>query len=97
VNEQRLGETESATEELERFGYNEELKQGFTLWSVFALAFISPIVALYAIFGQASAVGGAAFWRGFLVALVSQGSIEGSVYQWSRRLLGKGHGWFTGR
>jgi amino acid transporter len=79
------------------------------LWSVFALAFafISPIVALYAIFGLAFAAGGPAFWWGFavvlagqfLVALVfaelaSRWPIEGSTYQWPRRLWGNGYGWF---
>lgn len=64
MNEQRIGENGPTTEELEWFGYKEELKRDFTLWSVFALAFafISPIVALYAIFGLAFAAGGPAFW-----------------------------------
>lgn len=40
------------------------------LRSVFALAFafVSPIVALYVIFGLAFTAGGAAFWWGFLVS-----------------------------
>ncbi len=111
MNEQRLGENETTAEDLERFGYKETLKRDFTLWSVFALAFafISPIVALYAIFGLAFAAGGPAFWWGFavvlggqfLVALVfaelaSRWPIEGSIYQWSRRLWGNGYGWFAG-
>ena len=28
--------------------------------------------------------------------LVSRWPIEGSIYQWSRRLLGTGYGWFAG-
>lgn len=99
------------SEDLERFGYKEELKRDFSLSSVFALAFafISPIVALYAIFGLAFAAGGPSFWWGFLVVLggqflvalvfaelVSRWPIEGSVYQWSRRLWGNGYGWFAG-
>lgn len=87
------------------------LKREFTLWSsfAFAFAFISPIVALYGIFGLAIAAAGPAFWWGFpvvlagqlLVALifatlVSRWPIEGSVYQWSARLIGKGYGWFAG-
>lgn len=96
---------------VEQFGYQESLKRDFNLWSVFALAFafISPIVALYAIFGLAFAAGGPAFWWGFLVVLVGQflvalvfaelvsrWPLEGSVYQWSRQLLGNGFGWFAG-
>lgn len=87
------------------------LKREFTLWSsfAFAFAFISPIVALYGIFGLAISAAGPAFWWGFpivlagqfLVALifatlVSRWPIEGSVYQWSARLMGKGYGWFAG-
>ncbi|MGH3147703.1 MAG: amino acid permease, partial [Rubrobacter sp.] len=103
--------SEEVPADLGRFGYEETLKRDFDLWSIFALAFafISPIVALYAIFGLAFAAGGPAFWWGFLVVLggqalvalvfaelVSRWPIEGSVYQWSRRLVGNGYGWFAG-
>jgi amino acid transporter len=87
------------------------LKREFSLWSsfAFAFAFISPIVALYGIFGLAISTAGPTFWFGFflvfggqlLVAfvfaqLVSRWPIEGSIYQWSRRLIGNGYGWFAG-
>lgn len=87
------------------------LKREFSLWSsfAFAFAFISPIVALYGIFGLAIGVAGPTFWFGFflvfggqlLVAfvfamLVSRWPLEGSIYQWSRRLVGNGYGWFAG-
>jgi amino acid transporter len=87
------------------------LKREFNLWSsfAFAFAFISPIVALYGIFGLAITAAGPRFWWGFfgvfagqlLVAfvfatLVSRWPIEGSIYQWSRRLLGSSYGWFAG-
>jgi len=87
------------------------LKREFSLWSsfAFAFAFISPIVALYGIFGLAISTAGPTFWFGFflvfggqlLVAfvfaqLVSRWPIEGSIYQWSRRLIGTGYGWFAG-
>ncbi|AMO63216.1 amino acid permease-associated region [Mycolicibacterium phlei] len=87
------------------------LRREFNLWSAFAFAFafISPIVALYAIFGLALTAAGPSFWWGFalvfggqfLVALVfatlvSRWPLEGSIYQWSRRLLGTGYGWFAG-
>lgn len=87
------------------------LRREFSLWSsfAFAFAFISPIVALYGIFGLAIGVAGGTFWWGFLIVflgqllvalvfgqLVSRWPLEGSIYQWSRRLVGKGYGWFAG-
>jgi amino acid transporter len=92
-------------------GQGEELLREFNVWSTFALAFafISPIVALYGIFGIGLATVGPGFWWGFpitlggqlLVALTfaqlaSRWPIEGSVYQWSRRLIGPGFGWAAG-
>ncbi len=88
-----------------------ELRREFTLWSsfAFAFAFISPIVAMYGIFGLAITTAGPSFWWGFplvfagqlLIAsvfamLVSKWPFEGSVYQWARHLLGAGYGWFAG-
>jgi amino acid transporter len=87
------------------------LKREFTLGSAFAFAFafISPIVALYGIFGLAYSTAGPAFWWNFLIVfggqllvamifaeLVSKWPVEGSIYQWTRRLTGKGAGWFAG-
>lgn len=87
------------------------LRREFSLWSAFAFAFafISPIVALYAIFGLALSAAGPSFWWGFVLVfagqflvalafaqLVSRWPLEGSIYQWSRRLLGTGYGWFAG-
>lgn len=87
------------------------LKREFSLWSsfAFAFAFISPIVALYGIFGLAIGAAGPSFWWTFLIVfggqllvalvfamLVSRWPIEGSIYQWSRRLVGNGYGWFAG-
>jgi amino acid transporter len=88
-----------------------QLKREFNLWSAFAFAFafISPIVALYGIFGLAYSTAGPAFWWNFLIVfagqllvalvfaeLVSRWPIEGSIFQWSRRLLGQGFGWAAG-
>lgn len=103
--------TRRPSESPEEFGYEQSLKRDFGAWSVFALAiaFISPIVALYAIFGLAFAAGGPAFWWGFLVVLAGQATVamvfaelvslwplEGSVYQWTRQMVGNGFGWFAG-
>ena len=87
------------------------LKREFTLWSTFAFAFafISPIVAIYGIFGLAYSTAGPGFWWNFVLVfggqilvamifaeLVSKWPVEGSIYQWTRRLTGKGAGWFAG-
>lgn len=87
------------------------LKREFTLWSATALAFafISPIVALYAIFAFAFGAAGPSAWWGFLIVLggqllialvfaelASRWPFEGSVYQWTRRLRSHTFGWFAG-
>ncbi|UXA19588.1 APC family permease [Mycobacterium sp. SMC-4] len=88
-----------------------QLRREFSLGSAFAFAFafISPIVALYGIFGLALSAAGPSFWWGFglvfggqflvslvFAALVSRWPLEGSIYQWARRLLGNTYGWFAG-
>jgi amino acid transporter len=92
-------------------GEEEGLKREFSLWAIFALAFafISPIVALYGIFTFTVTSGGPAAWWGFFVVLggqllvafvfaelASRWPYEGSLYQWSRRLIHETYGWFTG-
>lgn len=89
----------------------QRLKREFSLWSAFAFAFafISPIVALYGIFGLAFTTAGPSFWWNFLIVfagqlllafvfaeLASRWPLEGSIYQWARRLVGPGYGWFAG-
>jgi amino acid transporter len=92
-------------------GEREELKREFSLWACFAIAFafISPIVALYAIFAFAFTSAGPPAWWGFFVVLAGQLLVafvfaelasrwpfEGSLYQWSRRLIHETYGWFAG-
>jgi len=50
------------------------LKREFTIWSAFAFAFafISPIVALYGIFGLAYSTAGPVFWWNFLLVFGGQ-------------------------
>ncbi len=87
------------------------MKREFTLWSTFSLAFvfISPIVAIYGIFGLGLELIGPAFWWGWVVTLTGQLTVAitlgvlasrwplaGGVYQWSRRLVGPRYGWFAG-
>lgn len=88
-----------------------QLRREFTLWSAAAVAFafISPIVALYSIFGLLLGAAGTSGWWAFPIVLVGQllvalafgelasrWPIEGSVYQWVRRLASRGLGWMTG-
>ena len=111
MEDQRTGASEATAAELARYGYEQTLKRGFNLSSVFALAFafISPIVALYGIFALSFAAGGPAFWWGFVLVLAGQmlvalvfaelasiWPLAGGVYQWSRQIMGNGFGWFAG-
>ncbi|ANW65085.1 amino acid permease [Mycobacterium sp. djl-10] len=88
-----------------------ELKREFSLWSAFAFAFafISPIVAMYGIYGLSISTAGPGFWwtfvivgtGQFIVALafaefVSRWPLEGSIYQWTKKLAGNVVGWFAG-
>jgi amino acid transporter len=88
-----------------------ELKREFSLWSTFAFAFafISPIVAMYGIYGLSLATAGPGFWWTFVIVgigqffvalafaeLVSRWPFEGSIYQWTKRLAGDVAGWFAG-
>ncbi|EHN10087.1 amino acid permease-associated region [Patulibacter medicamentivorans] len=87
------------------------LRRDFTLRSAFSLAFafISPIIALYAIFALGLGTSGASFWWAFPVVLAGQllvalslgelssrWPIEGGLFQWSRKMLGRTYGWATG-
>ena len=86
------------------------LKRGFTFRSAFSLAFadVSPIVALYTVFSLVVALAGVGFWWAFPIVLAGQllvaavfGDVSsrwplaGSVYQWSRHLIGPRYGWYT--
>ncbi len=84
------------------------MKREFGMWSAASLAFmfVSPIVAMYAIFSIGLATVGPGFWWGWVVCLAGQTLVAvtfgvlasrwpfaGGVYQWSRRLLGAPYGW----
>jgi len=95
---------------LEELGYRQQLSRVMGIWSNFALGFtyLSPVVGIYSLFAYALATaGGAVFWALPLVTfgqllvvlvfaeIVSQYPIAGGIYQWSRRLAGRGYGWLT--
>lgn len=82
----------------------------FKFTSAFALAFsdISPIVGIYSVFAISIVLAGPGFfWALPLVLigqllvtavfgdLVSRWPLQGSVYAWSRELIGLRYGWFT--
>jgi amino acid transporter len=90
---------------------HQTLKRSFKLVDTIALtfSFISPIVALYTIFGLAITSSGGAAWWGFPIALglqftvalvfaemVSIWPLAGGVYQWARAIRGAKFGWFAG-
>ena len=102
------GHSDSA--HLSALGYESNYHRSLTVWSTLALGFtyLSPLVAIYALFGLglATAGPGAIFWillvggGQLLVAfvmgeVVSQFPIAGGIYPWMRRLAGKRTAWLT--
>jgi len=83
----------------------------FKFRAAFALSFadLSPIVGIYTVFAIGLVAAGPAFLWAFPVVLigqllvcgvfgnlVSKWPLQGSVYAWSRELIGPRFGWFTG-
>ena len=102
------GHSDSA--HLSALGYESNYHRSMSVWSALALGFtyLSPLVAIYALFGLGLATAGpAAIWwiiivgaGQLLVALVmgevvSQFPIAGGIYPWMRRLAGKKTAWMT--
>jgi amino acid transporter len=99
------------SEQLARFGYDQELKRSLGFFSTFAIAFsfISATNGFYALFYYGLGVGGPAglIWQWpiivfgqFMVALVfaeaaSHYPLAGGVYQWAKRFMGGSYGWFV--
>jgi amino acid transporter len=87
------------------------MRREFSLYSAFAVAFavVSPIIAVYSVLGVSLEKAGPGAWWGFvfvaigalliagtLSELASRWPYEGSIYQWSRRLIGPVYGWAAG-
>jgi amino acid transporter len=83
----------------------------FKFRSAFSLSFadLSPIVGIYTVFAIGLLAAGPAFLWAFPLVLagqlfvcgvfgnlVSKWPLQGSVYAWSRELIGPTYGWFTG-
>ena len=99
------------TEQLAKFGYDQELKRSLGFFSTFAIAFsfISATNGFYALFYYGLDLGGPAglIWQWpiivfgqFMVALVfaeaaSHYPLAGGVYQWAKRFMGGSYGWFV--
>jgi amino acid transporter len=96
---------------LERLGYQQELRRVLGLFANFSIAFsyLSPMVGVYSLFVLgAGAAGPAYIWLmvpvvGFmlLVALVfgelgSSYPLAGALYQYGKRTVGPGYGWWVG-
>lgn len=102
--------TQSDNAHLSALGYEGSYHRSLTVWSTLALGFtyLSPLVAIYALFGLGLMTGGpgSIFWilivgaGQMLVALVmgevvSQFPIAGGIYPWMRRLAGRKTAWLT--
>ena len=99
------------SEQLAKFGYDQELKRSLGFFSTFAIAFsfISATNGFYALFYYGLDLGGPAglIWQWpiivfgqFMVALVfaeaaSHYPLAGGVYQWAKRFMGGSYGWFV--
>jgi amino acid transporter len=102
--------TQSDNAHLSALGYEGSYHRSMNVWSTLALGFtyLSPLVAIYALFGLGLMTGGpgSIFWilivggGQMLVALVmgevvSQFPIAGGIYPWMRRLAGRQTAWLT--
>ncbi len=96
---------------LRELGYAQQLDRRLRIGDTVALGFagISPVVGLYAVVLLGSLLAGPAWVWVLPVALAGQClllvvyaelaselPIAGGAYQWTRRLIGPGYGWFTG-
>ena len=99
------------TEQLAKFGYNQDLRRSLGFFSTFAIAFsfISATNGFYALFYYGLDIGGPAglIWQWpiivfgqFMVALVfaeaaSHYPLAGGIYQWAKRFMGGDYGWWV--
>jgi amino acid transporter len=96
---------------LAELGYRQELSRVMTLFENFSIAFcyLSPVVGIYSLYALSLGTGGPSFlWLIPLVVigqlfvalvfgeLASSYPIAGALFQWSKRLLGTGYGWWVG-
>ena len=98
-------------EDLEKFGYQQELNRGLGTFSSFAVAFsyISPSTGIFTLFFLGMSAWGARRWWAWppgarfqfilgrnIAAVSSHLPLAGSVFQWTKYLAGRGYAWITG-
>lgn len=98
-------------EDLASLGYKQELKRNLNFFSNFAIAFsfISATTGIFSLFGYGLTTGGPAFiWSWPLVFIgqllvgltmgevASHYPVAGSIYQWTKHLVGDTFAWFSG-
>jgi amino acid transporter len=103
--------TDADAARLRELGYEQELARRLRIFDNIALGFagISPVVGLYAVVFVGTVVAGPGWVWVLPVALAGQClllwvyaelasdfPIAGGAYQWARRLIGGGYGWFAG-
>ena len=109
INEGQTPQSDEAR--LAELGYRQELSRVMTLFENFSVAFcyLSPVVGIYSLYALSLGTAGPAFiWLipivvigQLFVALIfgelgSSYPIAGALFQWSKRLMGTGYGWWVG-
>lgn len=99
------------SKQLKQFGYQQELNRALGLFSNFSVAFtyLSPVVGIYSLYAFGLQTSGPAFIWSIPIVVIGQMMvvlifselattypISGALYQWARRLLTPGYGWFVG-
>jgi urea carboxylase system permease len=97
--------------DLASLGYKQELKRNLNFFSNFAISFsfISATTGIFSLFGFGLTTGGPAFiWSwpivfvGQLLVGLTMGEVAshypvaGSIYQWTKHLVGNTYSWFSG-
>ena len=103
--------TSADADDLQGFGYPQQLKRSLGSYASFAagFSFVSILTTVFQLFAFGFSFGGAAFfWTWPLVfagqllvalcfsELAARYPISGCIYQWSRRLTNPSFGWFAG-
>lgn len=107
----KLHSIDNDAEHLASLGYKQELKRNLNFFSNFAISFsfISATTGIFSLFGFGLTTGGPAFiWSWPIVFLgqllvgltmgevASHYPIAGSIYQWTKHLVGNTYAWFSG-
>ena len=98
-------------QDLEKFGYKQELRRVLGVYSSFAVAFsyISPSTGIFTLFILGISLAGPSFFWSWPIVVIGQllvglnfaevsahFPVAGSVYQWTKYLSNRTYSWFTG-